>query len=63
MRVPHGKRDEIRLLHRIRKAKVAVARRRDELRDLRDELSAIIDSADRAVEALDTAVDALSEYL
>ena len=42
---------------------VAIAKHRDELRDIRDDLESCIESSDRGLQELDAAVAALSEYV
>lgn len=51
------------IVSQIKKHKDAIAKHRDELRDLYAELEDIVESTDRGLLDLEDAIDSLSQYL
>jgi len=51
------------LLAKVEKAKAAISKQRDELRELQSEVEDLSECCDEAVRSLEDATDALSKYL
>jgi uncharacterized coiled-coil protein SlyX len=57
------KRKKQSILAAITRHKVAIAKHRDELRDILEELEAVVESSDNGIRELECAIDTLSQQV